>query len=121
MGHLPGGEHHDIAALQNTLRQHRPWLPTATAQRLIHNYGTCAETLLGNATNLHTLGIHFGADLYQAEVDYLRTHEWACSAEDILWRRSKLGLHLDAHGTQRLEDHLRSCSRIPDHADTTTQ
>ncbi|HHW4670347.1 glycerol-3-phosphate dehydrogenase [Xylella fastidiosa] len=118
---LPGGEHHDIAALQNTLRQHRPWLPTATAQRLIHNYGTYAETLLGNATNLHTLGIHFGADLYQAEVDYLRTHEWACSAEDILWRRSKLGLHLDAHGTQRLEDYLRSCSRIPDHADTTTQ
>ncbi|AXI83779.1 glycerol-3-phosphate dehydrogenase [Xylella taiwanensis] len=117
---LPGGECHDIQALERTLCQRRPWLPASTAQRLIRNYGTCAEMVLGDATNLHTLGIHFGADLYQAEVDYLRTYEWACSAEDILWRRSKLGLRLDADVTQRLEDYLSCSSRIPEEANTTT-
>ncbi|PPU18117.1 hypothetical protein, partial [Xanthomonas arboricola] len=44
------------------------------------------------------VGTHFGADLYQAEVDYLRAHEWAVTADDILWRRSKLGLRIDAAG-----------------------
>ncbi|HHW4679674.1 MAG TPA: glycerol-3-phosphate dehydrogenase [Xylella sp.] len=117
---LPGGECHDIETLHSTLCQHRPWLPIATAQRLIRSYGTCTETLLGNATNLQTLGIHFGADLYQAEVDYLRTYEWAQTAEDILWRRSKLGLRLDVNGTQRLEDYLRAPSHIPKQVNTTT-
>ena len=82
----------------------------ATAQRLVRNYGTCAEQLLGDAKCLADLGTHFGADLYQAEVDYLCRYEWAVTADDILWRRSKLGLRLEAAGRRRLEDYLQAQS-----------
>ncbi|RXE30465.1 glycerol-3-phosphate dehydrogenase, partial [Xanthomonas perforans] len=105
---LPGGEQRDIASLLERVGRARPWLPAATAQRLVRNYGTCAEQLLGDAQSLADLGTHFGADLYQAEVDYLRQHEWAVAADDILWRRSKLGLRIDAAGRQRLEDYLQT-------------
>lgn len=107
---LPGGEQRDIASLLERVGRARPWLPAATAQRLVRNYGTCAEQLLGDAQSLADLGTHFGADLYQAEVDYLRQHEWAVAADDILWRRSKLGLRIDAAGRQRLEDYLQTQS-----------
>ncbi|KAB7781287.1 glycerol-3-phosphate dehydrogenase [Xanthomonas sacchari] len=104
---LPGGERSDIATLARELRTARPWLPEATAQRLARNYGTRADTLLGDAASLQDLGQHFGADLYQAEVDYLREHEWVVEAEDLLWRRSKLGLRVDAAGRQRLVAYLQ--------------
>jgi glycerol-3-phosphate dehydrogenase len=104
---LPGGERRDIRALAQELRATRPWLGEATAARLARNYGTRAEVLLGNAASLQDLGTHFGADLYQAEVDYLRTHEWVTQADDLLWRRSKLGLRIDTTGRQRLADYLQ--------------
>lgn len=103
---LPGGERRDISALLGELRQRHPWLPEAMAWRLVRNYGTRSATVVGAATALADLGRHFGADLYQAEVDYLRAHEWACTAEDILWRRSKLGLRLDAPAVARLDAYL---------------
>ncbi|UYB52086.1 glycerol-3-phosphate dehydrogenase [Xanthomonas sp. AM6] len=104
---LPGGERRDIRALAQELRAARPWLAEATAARLARNYGTRAEVLLGQAGSLQQLGEHFGADLYQAEVDYLREHEWVTQADDLLWRRSKLGLRIDAAGHQRLADYLQ--------------
>jgi glycerol-3-phosphate dehydrogenase len=52
------------------------------------------------------LGEHFGSDLYQAEVDYLIRHEWATQAEDILWRRSKLGLRVSPDDVARLTAYL---------------
>ena len=103
---LPGGERRDINALLGELRQRHAWLPEAMAWRLVRNYGTRSATVVGAATALADLGRHFGADLYQAEVDYLRAHEWACTAEDILWRRSKLGLRLDAPAVARLDAYL---------------
>ena len=106
-GHpLPGGERADLPQLQAELQQRRPWLPPELAWRLIHTYGTRAETLLGPAQALADLGEHFGAGLYRAEVDYLRRHEWAQSATDILWRRTKLGLHVDAQAQLRLAAYL---------------
>ena len=104
---LPGGERRDIRALAQELRAARPWLAETTAARLARNYGTRAELLLGQAASLQDLGEHFGADLYQAEVDYLREHEWVTQADDLLWRRSKLGLRIDAAGRQRLADYLQ--------------
>src|SRR3546814_19024889 len=62
--------------------QRWPWLPLGLAHRWLRHYGTCAETLLGDARGLHDLGQHFGAGLYQAEVDYLIRHEWARASED---------------------------------------
>jgi glycerol-3-phosphate dehydrogenase len=104
---LPGGDRRDIKALAQELCAARPWLAEATAMRLARNYGTRATLLLGEAAALQDLGEHFGADLYQAEVDYLREHEWVTQADDLLWRRSKLGLRIDATCRQRLADYLQ--------------
>ena len=81
------------------------------AWRLVHTYGTRAERVLGEAASLAALGEHFGADLYRAEVDYLREHEWAATAEDVLWRRTKLGLRIDAQGRERLAAYLEQAGR----------
>jgi len=83
-----------------------PWLPGGLALRYLRAYGTCVERLLGAARRLDDLGENFGADLYAAEVDYLLREEWACTADDVLWRRSKLGLRVDAAGRTRLEAFL---------------
>jgi glycerol-3-phosphate dehydrogenase len=83
-----------IAALAAELVRHYPFLSQATANRLAHAYGTRATKLLGKAKSMTDLGQSFGAGLTEAEVRYLMANEWAVSAEDIVWRRSKLGLRL---------------------------
>jgi len=107
-GDIPGG---DFEAYLSRLRCGRGWLPDALAWRLARNYGTRAEMIIGGAARVADLGQCLGADLYEAEADYLVRHEWARSAEDILWRRSKLGLRFDRGQTERLEAWL--CERIP--------
>jgi glycerol-3-phosphate dehydrogenase len=68
---------------------------------------------LSDAKVLTDLGQHFGAGLYALEVDYLVTHEWACNVDDILWRRSKLGLWFN--GTQKadLAEYLKTLNMGP--------
>ncbi|WFF41447.1 glycerol-3-phosphate dehydrogenase [Salinicola endophyticus] len=106
-GHpLPGGDDANPQQLVASLQTRHAFLPPAMATRLVFNYGTRALTILGKAKSLADLGEHFGADLYAAEVDYLCEHEWARTAEDILWRRSKLGLRLDDREQRRLADYL---------------
>jgi glycerol-3-phosphate dehydrogenase len=85
-----------------------PWLPGGLALRYVRAYGTRVDKVIGNAGRLDDLGENLGADLYAAEVDYLVREEWARSADDILWRRSKLGLRVDARGRARLEAFLGS-------------
>jgi glycerol-3-phosphate dehydrogenase len=94
---LPGG---DFAwdggpALAAGLRKDYPFLTDSWADRLVHTYGTCARTLLGGAREAADLGRDFGATLTEAELTYLRDHEYARTGEDVLWRRTKLGLRLD--------------------------
>jgi glycerol-3-phosphate dehydrogenase len=103
---LPGGDlpDADFAAYLRELRAARPWLPEALARRLARAYGTRVEALLGSARGLTGLGEDLGGGLHEAEADYLMKREWALSAEDILWRRSKLGLHLPQGGAARLDD-----------------
>jgi glycerol-3-phosphate dehydrogenase len=105
-GDLPGA---DFAGFLTELQAARPWLPEALARRLARAYGTRVEALLGSARGLADLGADLGGGLHEAEADYLMDREWARSAEDILWRRSKLGLHLLPQGgpqgdTPRLDD-----------------
>jgi glycerol-3-phosphate dehydrogenase len=88
-GGFPRGGEGDIV---RALCAGYPFLPTALAERLVRAYGTRASAVLTGARNAADLGVGFGADLTPAEVDYLRHEEWAVSAEDVLWRRSKLGL-----------------------------
>ncbi|WP_277810571.1 glycerol-3-phosphate dehydrogenase [Chromohalobacter canadensis] len=112
-GHpLPGGEEAKPQHLFESLQASHPFIPLGMANRMVFNYGTRVTNIVGDAKSLDDLGEHFGADLYAAEVDYLCDHEWARTAEDILWRRSKLGLRLDESAQQRLADYLtRSFAR----------
>ena len=106
-GHpLPGGERQDVETLQRELQSAHPWLPETLVWRLVHSYGSRSMHILGQARSLQDLGELFGADLYQAEVDYLRALEWAVDATDVLWRRSKLGLRFSPEQVLRLSAYL---------------
>ena len=105
---LPGGDFpHDGVAdlLARLLREHR-YLSAAHAARLVRTYGTEAFRLLEGATGTADLGIDFGATLTEAEVNWLMTREYARTAEDILWRRTKLGLRMNDQQVAALQAHL---------------
>ncbi len=70
------------------------WMPQPLLTRLSRGYGTRLQHLLGDAADMAALGRPFGAGLHEAEVRYLLTHEFARTADDILWRRTKIGLHM---------------------------
>lgn len=93
---LPGGNFavDGVAALISSLQQGRPWLNGPWAQRLVRTYGTEAETILGAAKSPADLGQDFGATLTEAEVRWLMAQEFAHTAQDVAWRRTKLGLRL---------------------------
>ena len=99
-GDIPGG---DFEAFAAGVTNRWPFLGDARARRLARAYGTRVERLLGEATDL---GEEFGGGLTAAEVDYLVRHEWARTAEDILWRRSKLGLHVPPDTAARVDAYL---------------
>ena len=92
-GDLPAG---GAAALASELTAVHPWLVPSLASRLAQSYGSEARRLLDGVRGKADLGIDLGAGLTEREVDWLRREEWAVTAEDVLWRRSKLGLRLDA-------------------------
>ena len=93
---LPGGDfpHEGVAALTEALAADYPFLTPAWAARLVRAYGTEARLVLGAARSAADLGRDFGATLTEAEVRWLMQHEFARTAPDVLWRRSKLGLRL---------------------------
>jgi len=106
---LPGGELESLEKLGRELTQVAPWLDAFTRQRWINNYGSLALELAtyGNAAT----GAHdFGFGLTQKEVDYLVEQEWAVTAADILWRRTKLGLYFNSVQTAALSAHLAAVS-----------
>lgn len=88
---LPGGDFTDFAVLDSATARRYPWLGDAHRHRLLRAYGTRIDTLIGGRTSLGRL---FGPCLSEAEIDYLRSHEFARTAEDILWRRTKCGLRM---------------------------
>src|SRR5205085_10646458 len=83
-------------------RRSRPFLTEAHARRLVRAYGTRVERVLGPARRLDDLGPCLGADLTAAEVRYLMEREWAQTEDDVLWRRSKLGLRFSPDERERL-------------------
>ncbi|MFD1911132.1 glycerol-3-phosphate dehydrogenase [Halodurantibacterium flavum] len=103
---LPGGDfvHDGGPALVGGLLADYPFLTEFWARRLVRAYGTEARAILGDARNAADLGQDFGATLTAAEVSWLMTHEFARSAEDVIWRRSKLGLRLTQDQVAGLED-----------------
>ena len=105
---LPGGEFpvDGVAALIARIEAAAPFLSPAHVERLALTYGTRALALLDGAKSDADLGRAFGATLTEAEVRYLVQHEWARSAEDIVWRRTKLGLHLTPSEVEALRTWL---------------
>ena len=83
---------HGGPALIKHLMHRYPFLTGSHAQRLAMAYGTLTSRVLGSAKSMADLGEQFGATLTQAEVTYLVKAEWARTADDVVWRRSKLGL-----------------------------
>ena len=93
---LPGGDfapgHDDV--LVEEARRTWPFLSESHARRLVAAYGTRVRLVLDGVAHPEDLGPRFGADLTGAEIRYLMRHEWAETADDVVWRRSKLGLVL---------------------------
>src|SRR5579871_3145031 len=112
---LPGGDLDvsAIPALTAELMRDYPFLTSFHANRLAHAYGTRAMRILGMAKSMDDLGQVFGASLTEAEVKYLVAEEWAHTTEDIVWRRSKLGLRMTQQEIAGLDAWIAGQSAAP--------
>ena len=111
---LSGGDFPIDGAGQLTrrLRDDYPFLDERVARRLVRHYGTQARVILGNARMEADLGRAFGGSLSEAEVCYLIEFEYARTAEDVVWRRTKSGLRMSAQEIEELDDWMRNRSAI---------
>ncbi|MBL0372421.1 glycerol-3-phosphate dehydrogenase [Rhizobium sp. KVB221] len=107
---LPGGDfdRNGFDGLLAQIRQQYPFLSDIQAKRLVRLYGTRAKTILSSARSAADLGTEFGAGLTVREVDYLMDEEWARQPQDVLWRRTKLGLKFDQQGVEALDAYMKS-------------
>lgn len=112
---LPGGDvgPAGLDAYRKSFKQRFAWLPETQADRYVRQFGTRAEEMLKGVGKLADLGPLIGADLHQREVDYLLDTEWARTVEDIIWRRSKLGLRLSPVEIGRLAAYLKDRPTLP--------
>jgi glycerol-3-phosphate dehydrogenase len=99
-GDIPRGDLESFTAEQ--LRGH-DFVPPRLIRRLCRSYGTRVERILGGARKLSDLGAEIAPGVYEAELNLMRLEEWARTGDDALWRRSKLGLHLDALARERVK------------------
>jgi glycerol-3-phosphate dehydrogenase len=97
-----------MVALRAQLAACYPHLPPTLLAALAGRHGTLVSRVLQDAERESQLGAHFGANLYAREVDYLIEHEWARTAEDVLWRRTKAGLSIDPESSRALEEYVRT-------------
>jgi glycerol-3-phosphate dehydrogenase len=110
---LPGGDFpvSDVDRLIGDLKSAYPFLTDFWARRLVRAYGTEAATMLGDAQAEKDLGQGFGATLTAREIEWLMDKEYARTAEDVVWRRSKLGLRLSAEQIETLDDWMAQVRR----------
>ena len=106
---LPGGDMEDFARFLWEASERYPWMQGEMLLRYARAYGTRISQVIGDAQCLGDLGEHLGGNLYTAELEYLATNEFARSAQDVLWRRSKLGLHLPEASAKRIEEWFTRC------------
>ena len=114
---LPGAKTDTMtfAEYQHYAHQKYPWLDEKTIARYLKSFGTRTEQILKGCNETSDLGICFTDTLYQVEVDYLIQEEWASNGDDILWRRSKLGLTIDAMGKKTLEAYVLNAKKNAAH------
>jgi glycerol-3-phosphate dehydrogenase len=129
--HLPGGDlsawigparrpDTDFERLVHAVGERHPWLPTVLARRLCRAYGARIGELLGSATRLADMGHEVAPGLYEAELRFLCDTEWARTGEDVLWRRSKLGLHYDEAEHAHVQAWMGAHARDDEPTRTTT-
>ncbi|NQV71340.1 MAG: glycerol-3-phosphate dehydrogenase [Pseudohongiella sp.] len=104
---LPGGDFDSQENLYHQLQARYAWLAPDIISRWQNSYGTISFEILGDAAGVEDLGIKFGQNLYQKEVDYLCNNEWANTADDILWRRSKLGMDFSSSERDALANYIQ--------------
>ncbi|MEH7828473.1 glycerol-3-phosphate dehydrogenase [Gemmobacter denitrificans] len=111
---LPGGNfpHDGVAALTDRIKARYGFLTDFWAARLVRAYGAQVPELLGDAKSAADLGEDFGATLTAREVDWLRAREFARGADDVIWRRSKLGLRLNADQVARLAAYMAAAEAV---------
>ncbi|KTD50762.1 glycerol-3-phosphate dehydrogenase [Legionella quateirensis] len=97
------------------------WLDTELLNRYLNNYGSHTEFFLSHCTNIESMGKRFGTCLYQVEVDYLILEEWAKSVDDVLKRRTKLDLSMDAASKDELKEYIASLIPCPAQAEPVFQ
>ncbi|SDY90900.1 glycerol-3-phosphate dehydrogenase [Citreimonas salinaria] len=107
---LPGGDFpvDGVQAQIDGLKAHYPFLTDFWARRLVRAYGTQAADMLGEASSAADLGRDFGATLTETEVVWLMRHEYALRAEDIVWRRNKLGLRMTERQIDALDEWMKN-------------
>jgi glycerol-3-phosphate dehydrogenase len=105
---LPGGDlgGRTFRDLLLDFRRRHPRLPKMWMTRVLRRHGSLAEEIIGDARVERELGRYFGGGLYEREVDYLVRNEWASEADDVLWRRTKCGLHMTADEKAAVRDYL---------------
>jgi glycerol-3-phosphate dehydrogenase len=105
---LPGGELNGLTFRGMLLdyRRRHPRLPKMWLARVLRRHGSLAEEIVGDAQLERDLGRNFGGGLYERELDYLVRNEWAREADDVLWRRTKCGLHMSAAEKAEVRDYL---------------
>jgi len=106
---LPGGdiEDNDFDRYVREQCAQYPFLSQALIHRYARAYGTCMEIILDGVTSLEDMGEDIGGGVYGHELDYLRAYEFAVTGEDVLWRRSKLGLHLDKASQKAITKYMK--------------
>lgn len=111
---LPGGQltPEQWRSFEGDLIERFPSLPEDLLRRWAAAYGTRVDDLLAGPATIEGLGQDFGCGLYSTEVDFLIEQEWAQSAEDILFRRMKLGMFMSEHQIQQLETYLLTCNAL---------
>ncbi|MFV1850987.1 MAG: glycerol-3-phosphate dehydrogenase [Thalassospira sp.] len=108
-GDIPGG---DFDRYLDACIARFDWVPSALTRRLARCYGTALEQILGQAKSLSELGAEIAPTLYEAELHYLMANEWARSADDVLWRRTKLGLGMQPDQVEAIENWFAAQARL---------
>ncbi len=103
---LPGGDiqYEELQSYKMDMTAEYPWLDDTILYRMIDAYGTRVSAILNGKNSIADLGQHYGQGLYDAEINYLTQYEFAHSAEDILWRRSKIGLQMNPEQIKTLSN-----------------
>ena len=106
---LPGGDFavDGFEQLVTEIKTKYSFLPEGVARRLARAYGTDTWLMLAQINSADELGDDFGAGVYSPELDWVIKHEWVLSAEDFVWRRTRLGLRLSADQIAAIDEYVK--------------